>query len=159
MKPRAGPRVPRTALVIALAATSAACPEPVPDCAAPGARDVIELLGERMARVSLLGPDREVAREIRDAYSGIVTDELLASWIEAPRTAPGRLVSSPWPARIEIDAVSRADSASCRVDGAIVLVSSVDAGQRGEAARQPVTLWVTHRDEWLVTRYERGRMP
>jgi hypothetical protein len=167
MKPRADSRVPTIALVIALTASVAACPEPAsrggadiaPDCEEPGVREVVERLGERMAQVSLQGPDSQVVHEVREAYAGIASEGLLASWTTAPRSAPGRLVSSPWPDRIEIDSVSRSDAGSCRVEGDIVLVSSADAARTGEATRQPVTVWVTHQGAWLITRFERERSP
>ena len=64
------------------------------------ARDVVERFGRRMREVSLLAPDTVVRRELRDAYGALASDSLLRAWESAPANAPGREVSSPWPARI-----------------------------------------------------------
>jgi hypothetical protein len=69
--------------------------EDPPPCA--GTREVVERMGERLKRVSLLAPESVLMREIQEAYAPLVTPELLEQWIADPTSAPGRDVSSPWP--------------------------------------------------------------
>lgn len=122
------------------------------NCDDPHVRQIVQAFGERLARVSLLAPDSVVVREIREAYTPYATPELLERWASAPRTAPGREVSSPWPERIEIRAVREADARSCRVEGDVVYASSA-AGENG-ATRTPVTVVVRRQNEdWRISSY------
>lgn len=125
------------------AATSAICDE-------PRARSIVETLGERLKRVSLLAPDSIVVGEIRAAYASLVTPELLARWTSNPSRAPGRDVSSPWPERIEIRSVEDAGEGSCRVEGEVIYATSADA----DAARMPVSVEVRDAGGWRVSGYE-----
>lgn len=122
------------------------------NCDDPHVRQVVQSFGERLDQVSLLGPDSVVIREIREAYTPYVASELLERWVSAPRTAPGREVSSPWPERIEIRAVRGADAQSCRVEGDVVYASS--APVENGAMRTPVTLVVRRQNEdWRIGSY------
>lgn len=127
--------------------------EPQRVCEAPGVRQVVERLGERLQRVSLQAPHDLLVREIRDAYAPLVTENLLAKWIAHPPHAPGREVSSPWPARIEIRSVGAAGLGQCRVAGEIVYLTSVEMVHGGVALRQPVTLMVSKNGEWRVSAF------
>jgi hypothetical protein len=117
------------------------------------ARGVVEQLGAQMRLVSVLAPDATVRRDLADAYGDLVTPELLAKWQAAPRSAPGRTVSSPWPARIAIRDV-KTDGSACVVDGEIISVTSADTVTALD--RQPVTLRLEKSDRWRVTAYETG---
>ena len=123
-------------------------------CDAPAARAVVERLGERLQQVSLQAPDSVARREIRAAYAPLVTSELLAAWTAEPSRAPGRQTSSPWPERIEVRSTTATDAGTCRVDGEVVSVTSVELARGGAAVREPVTLEVV-RDHggWRVDRY------
>jgi hypothetical protein len=124
-------------------------------CEATGVRDVVRLLGERMQRVSLLAPDSVVARELREAYSPLVTPGLLDAWVADPASAPGRKVSSPWPERIEIQSIDDTDAGACRVEGEVIYATSTDSAQGGEHPREPVTLSVRlDHGAWRVSTYE-----
>jgi len=102
-------------------------------------RALVQRLGAAMRSVSLLGPDSIVRAEMDRAYGDVVSPELLATWKEAPRAAPGREVSNPWPARIQIDSV-HAENDACRIDGDVVYVTSADT--LSAVARTPVTIRV-----------------
>ena len=143
-----------------LALVTSGCGEPQPraeqqsqsfsTCGAE-ARGVVEQLGKRMRLVSVLGPDSVVARELRDAYGSLVTPALLSAWEAAPATAPGREVSNPWPARIEVSSVAPGDE-DCRVEGTVVYVTTADTTSAVE--RRTVTLRVRDRGDWRVNGYK-----
>lgn len=117
------------------------------------ARQVVEDLGRRMRNVSLLATDSLVTRSLQGAYGSVVTPQLLQEWQATPRQAPGREVSSPWPARIAIDSIRR-DGDGCRVSGAVEYVTSADTTTAIE--RRPVTLRVVSDRGWRVSSYETG---
>lgn len=124
----------------------------------PEIRTVVETLGARMQLVSLLAPDSIASRALADAYAPLVTEALLARWQSDPSQAPGRTVSSPWPERIEIDAIEAVGAGACRVRGAVVLVASGGASGTdttfAEVARAAVTLEVVEEDgAWRVSDY------
>jgi hypothetical protein len=120
------------------------------DCGS-GAQRVITRLGERMRLVSLLAPDSVVRREMADAYSALASSELLAAWQAAPASAPGREVSSPWPARIEVRSM-QPDGRVCRVEGDVVYVTSADT--MAAADRRAVTIRLDPRDSLRITAYQ-----
>jgi hypothetical protein len=103
--------------------------------------------------VSLLAPDSVVEREIREAYAPLVTPALLDRWLAEPARAPGRDVSSPWPERNEVSSVAAAGEGRCRVEGAVVYVTSAERAAGGAAARLPVTLLVIADGGWRVDEY------
>lgn len=112
---------------------------------------VVERLGERMRLVSLLAPDTIVRRELADAYAPLVTAQLLAFWQAAPAGAPGRQLSNPWPARIEVRSI-HPEGDACRVEGDVAYVTSADTTAVVE--RRPVTLRVRETDGgWRVGEY------
>jgi hypothetical protein len=114
------------------------------------ATQVVELLGQRMRSVSLLAPDSVVGRELAEAYSTLATDAVIEQWRDAPGTAPGREVSNPWPARIEIRG-SATTAAGCRVEGHVVYVTTADTTTPVES--RPVTVELASVGGWKVTSY------
>lgn len=129
-------------------------------CTAPGVRTVVETLGQRMQLVSLLAPDTIVSRALADEYMPLVTAALLARWQADPASAPGRTVSSPWPARIEIDAVESAGPRTCRVTGAVVYVASAEDTTFAEVAREAVVVEVVEQDDgWRIADYATAADP
>lgn len=153
---RRGLRLVGCVLVLACSDRTAARSSQTGACDSPGAREVVERLGERMKEVPLLASDSVVVREIRRAYAPLVTPELLARWTNDPASAPGREVSSPWPERIEILSVEPSGDSSCAVYGQVVYVSSTEQALDGAAAREPVTLSVTADDGWRIRAFEMG---
>jgi hypothetical protein len=123
-------------------------------CDSSAARAVVERFGERLRDVALLGPDTAVARAMREAYGPFVTSRLLDGWVARPDSAPGRTVSSPWPARIAIDSVEPAGPSTCRVSGYVVYVTSVEEARGGAASRERVVLRVVNDGGWRIASYE-----
>jgi hypothetical protein len=114
-------------------------------------RRVVETFATRLRRVSLLGPDNIVRNELKDAYGDLVAPELLAEWQRAPSQAPGRDVSSPWPARIDVRDVQPTGD-GCRVEGDVVYTTSADTS--AAADRRTVTLRLRDDGGWKVAAYE-----
>lgn len=125
-------------------------------CDDSGVRAVVERLGERMKDVPLLAPDSILVGEIRDAYTELVTPDLLESWISEPSRAPGREVSSPWPDRIEVRSLESAGAGACRVEGEVVYMTSTEVSQGGAVSREPVTVSVEQDGAWLVSAFEKA---
>ena len=122
-------------------------------CGSPHVRAVAERFGENLKKVPLLASDSIVVAAIREAYGPLVTPSLLQGWIDAPSSAPGREVSSPWPAGIEVDSIVAAGDDVCRVHGEMVYATSAETDTRERAFREPVALEVT-RDGWKISAYE-----
>lgn len=119
------------------------------------ARAVVEEFGRRLKDVSLMAPEEIVARSLEESYGGLVVPELLERWKADPSAAPGRLLSSPWPDRIEIVTVlplaqGETDHA-LEVQGYVVEKTSADT-EDSFTAKRAITLVVTRRgDAWLIT--------
>ena len=114
---------------------------------------VVGEFGQKLQTVSLLSPD--VEQEIKEVYTDYATSELIEKWISDPTKAPGRLVSSPWPDRIEIIKITEESPDLYKVEGEIIEITSVEKVSGGQAASIPVNMEV-HRvgDHWLISKYE-----
>lgn len=99
-------------------------------------RTTVAQFGNQLNTVSLLSPN--AAGDIEKVYKPYVTEELLASWIVNPLSAPGRMTSSPWPDHIEADTVTMNEDGSYTVLGRIMLKTAT-----GDAGIIPITLTVT----------------
>ena len=137
---------------------AAACSEPRPDTTADAAqcgenaRRVVRGFGERLRLVSQLAPAAVQEEAIVTAYQDLVTPELLERWRSRAEPAPGRAVSNPFPARIDIRAV-QATADECTLSGKVVYVTSADTITPLEL--RPVTLTVRNRKEgWRVSAVE-----
>lgn len=119
-------------------------------------RKLVENFGKRLQVVSLQSPD--AAQQLQKQYSEFVSPALLEMWLNDVSTAPGRMVSSPWPDRIEITAVSKEGSERYEVTGFIVDVTSTEVGTGEAAAKIPVRMVVQReRGGWLITEYTEER--
>lgn len=124
-----------------------------PSCEDAAVVDVVNRFGRALGGVSPLAPDTVVRRELRAAYAGVVTEALLDEWLANPSSAPGRLVSSPRPDRIEVHGAEVAAAGACVVRGDVIHVTSADAP--GEVAdRQAVTLTLRRNGEWRVAVFD-----
>jgi hypothetical protein len=111
------------------------------------ARTAVEGFGAQLQNVSLLDP--AASSTMASVYGPLVTPELLAIWQSDPEEAPGRLTSSPYPDRIEIDTIVKQGI------GYIVSGTVVYATSDGESSRSPVILQIVPIDgEWLIAAYE-----
>lgn len=115
------------------------------------ARAVVEEFGRRLKLVSLLAPPDVLGASMREQYGDLVSPELLERWQGDPSNAPGRLVSSPWPDRIDIVTVARRADGAFEVQGEIIEKTSADTGE-GFSAKRAITLVVARTgDRWLIT--------
>lgn len=127
------------------------------------AQAVVERFGDALKSVSLLAPEPEVARAMREHYGPLVAPELIARWEADPSHAPGRLTSSPWPERIAVASTTGETPTRYRFTGHIVEVTSESGGIGEEASiadTRPITLLVEKRDTaWLITDVLMGARP
>jgi hypothetical protein len=122
---------------------------------------LVEEFGRKLQAVSLLSPN--VAEEMSREYSEFVAPDLLNYWLLDPTLAPGRMVSSPWPDRIEISSITQASDGTYVVAGEIVEITSSEMVSGGAAHTIPVRLTLQWGgDRWLITEFvyeeERGSM-
>ena len=119
-------------------------------------RDLVENFGKRLQTVSLMASD--APQEIENQYSDFVSRALLEKWMSDVSKAPGRLVSSPWPDRIEITIISKDGSGRYILTGFVVDVTNMEVVNGGAADRIPVRV-VVQKDQgrWLITEYSEER--
>jgi len=119
-------------------------------------RDLIKDFGKRLQVVSLQAPD--AAQEIQDQYSEFVEPALLEGWMNDTMNAPGRIVSSPWPDRIEISTLSKEGSDRYVINGFVIEVTSLEVANGGAAAKIPVRMVVQNdQGNWLIAEYAEER--
>lgn len=115
-------------------------------------RHLVENFGKRLQLVSLQSPD--VSQEIQKEYSEFVSPALLKVWMNAPSKAPGRIVSSPWPDRIEITSLTKEEGEKYVINGYVVEITSVEVVNGGAAAKIPVHIVVQkEQGHWVITEY------
>ncbi|WP_449240415.1 hypothetical protein [Desulfoscipio gibsoniae] len=114
-------------------------------------KDLVETFGGKLQLVSLQAPKDIVSKSIQENYSAYVSPELLEKWLNAPDNAPGRLLSSPWPDRIEIQDIDNLADNTYEVKGEIIEITSVEKVNGGAASKHPVVLVVKKiGDRWLI---------
>ncbi|HHV53890.1 MAG TPA: hypothetical protein GXX55_00315 [Firmicutes bacterium] len=114
-------------------------------------KSLVEDFGRALQTVYLQGPGDMVKKSINENYGRFVTPSLLAEWLNDPSNAPGRVVSSPWPDRIEIRSMKPLSEDTYELEGEIIEITSVEKVSGGAAARQPITLLVKKTGtRWLI---------
>jgi hypothetical protein len=115
-------------------------------------RTLVASFGERLKLVSLLAP--EAAKDLQKQYSEFVSAGLLETWMNDVANAPGRMVSSPWPDRIEITSLAKEGIDRYVIDGFIIEITSTEVGTDQAANKIPVRM-VAERSNgvWLITEY------
>ncbi len=112
----------------------------------------VQGFGGQLKMVSLLAPEDIMEDSMEEHYGDYVSDELIKKWVKDPENAPGRMLSSPWPERIDVLSVEKTDENQYVVKGTIIEVTSVELKERGSAARRPITLNVDKIvDKWVIT--------
>lgn len=96
------------------------------------ASSTVAAFGQTLQQVSIMAPDASTT--IASTYAPYVDQALLMQWEADPQSAPGRVVSSPWPDHIQIDSVS-AQGTGYVVDGELVFMTST-----GNAGQTPVVI-------------------
>lgn len=114
--------------------------------------NLVTNFGKKMQIVSLLAPTDIVKKSIKENYGGLVSSGLMEKWQNDLQSAPGRMVSSPWPDRIEIISIDKTAERSYDVRGEIIEITSVEQSNGGFAAKRPITLTVEKNgDSWFIT--------
>jgi hypothetical protein len=119
------------------------------------AEAVVNEFGSRLKNVSLLSPEKILKESIRNNYGELITPELLSDWENDPSLVPGRVVSSPWPEKIEIyDLAISPDTIS--VGGSVVEATSAEpAGD--ERLKRPIDIKLSKVDgKWLISGVQIG---
>ncbi|HWO07104.1 MAG TPA: hypothetical protein VNM40_00815 [Candidatus Paceibacterota bacterium] len=113
---------------------------------AEDARMLVENFGRELQNVSLLAQRQQLERDMQNAYGRYVAPDLLAEWLNNPQQAPGRLTSSQWPERIDIQSVEQiGEGPMYYIQGEIVEVTNEGEGigeAPTETLRRPITLTV-----------------
>lgn len=118
-------------------------------------REVVTSFGSKLQTISVLAPTAK--DDIAKTYAPFVSKDLIAEWQKDPRNAPGRVTSSPWPARIDIVNMSRRNDGSYEVQGQIVNMTSNEEKYGGDAGRDPVTVRLQNQDgRWVITDYRKS---
>ena len=120
---------------------------------------LVENFGSKLKEVSLSAPGEIVSQEIKQVYTPFVSSNFLLDLINDPSKAPGRDVSSPWPEKIEIISMEKLDSYTIQVKGKIILMTSVEVAQGGNAGETPIMLWVRNtntKGAWLIDQLSYG---
>lgn len=119
--------------------------------------DLVSEFGSRLQEVSLLAPEDILAETMRDVYGDYVDESLLESWASAPAEAPGRLTSSPWPDRIEIEAIEEQADGSFKVTGSVIEVARLDADNTDTVATRSISLKLSDTSEgWRIVEITLG---
>jgi hypothetical protein len=114
-------------------------------------RNVVADFGQRLQMVSLSAPQDLAAQNMRENYGDYLSATLLAKWQSNPQEALGRLVSSPWPDRIEIGKIEKTAASIYKVSGAIIEITSAEKTNGGFAAKRPIILMVKKiGNHWLI---------
>lgn len=118
---------------------------------------LVEDLGSRLQKVSLQAPRDIVSKSMQEIYGDLVSPSLLAEWVNDPLNAPGRVLSSPWPDRIEILCIDKLSESAYEVKGQIIEMTSVEIVNGGVAAKRPIALVVGKvENRWLITAVKLG---
>jgi hypothetical protein len=134
---------------------AAATPAPAGD-EATAVKSVVERFGKTLQKVSLQAPPDTVTQEIQQQYAAFVAPGLLERWLADPRQAPGRVVSSPWPDRIEVSNIAKTGDHAYRVQGNIVDITSAEMAHGGAASKERVQMSVELiQGRWVITEYAR----
>jgi hypothetical protein len=119
-------------------------------------KNVVEGFGKRLQDVSLQSLD--AARQIETGYAQFVAPMKLREWMNQQSLPPGRVVSSPWPDAIEINAINKVTSGKYSVNGNLVMMTSMEVGTGRAAGKTPVQLTLERiQDRWMITEYSEVR--
>ena len=117
-------------------------------------RALVQAFGSKLKNVSLLAND--ASAQMQREYGAYVAPELLEKWQRGVESAPGRQTSSPWPERLDVVSVERQLTDTFLVKGNVIEVVSETGTTTEPAAVYPVTLTVTKRGGWTITKFEKG---
>lgn len=112
----------------------------------------VTAFGAQEQLVSLLAPDASTT--MASHYGPYVVPPLLLQWQADPQSAPGRVVSSPWPDHIMINSIIKTPS-GYEVKATLVLMSSNSVEHGGNDGTDPVIIdLVQENGAWLISSYQ-----
>jgi hypothetical protein len=112
---------------------------------------LIEEFGRKLQLVSLLAPEEVLKESIQKNYKDFLSPSLLKKWLNNPKLALGRKVSSPWPDRIEILDIKKSTEQSYEASGEIIEIISGELENGGSASKYPILLRVKKVDDrWMI---------
>jgi hypothetical protein len=115
---------------------------------------IVTNFGSYQKSISLQADEELLKSDIQSNYGQFVTDSLLQEWRADPKHAPGRLATSPWPDRIEIDSISP-QGAGYVVSGRMIMLTSA-----GESSEVPVVMMLIQENgEWQIAVYQEAANP
>jgi len=103
---------------------------------------LVEGFGKTLIKVDKVMPEENVAKSIKENYSPFLADNLILEWTFDPSKALGRVVSSPWPDRIQILSMEKLDAYTVKVKGYVVWVASGGNGNLEVTEKGPTVLIV-----------------
>lgn len=110
--------------------------------------NLVKDFGSKLKLVSLLAPKDTLEKEIKENYSEFVSEKLIEKWLSDPENAPGRLTSSPWPDRIEVEDIEKVSENEYKVEGKVIEVASDK--KDGDISRE-ITLNIKLIDaKWII---------
>jgi hypothetical protein len=115
-------------------------------------RQTVQGFGDVLKNVPLSGTTEIASLAIKENYRDYLAPNVLDQWVRNPNQAIGRLTSSPWPERIDIESITRNDDGTYTVEGEIVYMTSEEMAHGGDAGYETVTVTVEQLDSrWFIT--------
>ena len=114
-------------------------------------KSLVTNFGKKLKMVSVLAPEDILIKSIEENYSEYISTALLEKWKQDPKSAPGRLTSSPWPERIEISSLDKISESEYEVRGDIIEVTSTDQSSDEATSKIPILLKVVNDNgKWVI---------
>lgn len=110
--------------------------------------NLVEGFGSKLKMVSLLAPKDVLEKEMKENYSEYISQGLMDKWLSDPENAFGRVTSSPWPEKIEIEEIEKISEDEYKVQGNIIEITSVETD--GEILRPIILNIKLIEDNWLI---------
>jgi hypothetical protein len=122
---------------------------------AASVRVTVANFGDELGSVSLLAPRADVEKAMDQHYALYIHPDLLAKWKADPRSALGRLTSSPTPDRIDITSTVKNADGTYTILGNIIEVANGSSGKE-VVASTPIRFTLAQGgDGWQITGYEK----
>lgn len=116
------------------------------------ASSTVAAFGQVLQQVSIMAPS--ASSTIASTYAPYVDPALLAQWEANPQSAPGRVVSSPWPDHIQINSIAP-QGAGYVVDGDIVFMTSDSVEHGGNDGTAPVVMQLEEENNsWMIVAFQ-----
>ena len=111
-------------------------------------KQLVESFGTKINSVDKISSEENVKADIQKYYSVFISPDLMSKWQANPKDAPGHIVSSPWPDRIEVDQISIISPTDYTVIGSLIWKTST-----GESKQGVYLSVVKEDDEWLINNF------